>query len=387
MNPDVPGMALGLFFLGGDPAQVCNAGGPRALDEVRLREGLAAVAALSRAARAARHDDDAVPRGAERAGERRGRQRAGGAFRLRHHHAARQCRWKAVPDVGRRRRRLRRAADRRRHRCGVFRRAGELSGRVPGTGLSGAAAALRHQPRQRRAGEVPRRRRRGARIRGAGGTRGAVDADRQRGEPALGRRRRHARRHRSRGGQSRHAARAEAGAAVGRHRAAARRHPAAGNRRWRRARPSVRSSGGAGAAGCARRLRLHRGGTARLRRGDRRRCTGRARDATHAGLPLAGGARRGGRGQRPSPPTPSREGDGDASRNDLHSRGRYRRHLHRHHAAGQRDRPSVARQDAEHAGRSVGGVPRRRDAGAGRGRCAAAGRSAACCTAPRSPPT
>ncbi|WP_376091807.1 hydantoinase B/oxoprolinase family protein [Roseomonas sp. CCTCC AB2023176] len=39
MNPDVPGMALGLFFLGGDPAQVTNAGGPRALDEVRLREG------------------------------------------------------------------------------------------------------------------------------------------------------------------------------------------------------------------------------------------------------------------------------------------------------------------------------------------------------------
>ncbi len=39
MNPDVPGMALGLFFLGADPAQVCNAGGPRALDDVRLREG------------------------------------------------------------------------------------------------------------------------------------------------------------------------------------------------------------------------------------------------------------------------------------------------------------------------------------------------------------
>jgi N-methylhydantoinase B len=39
MNRDVPGMALGLFFLGGDPAQVCNAGGPRALDEVHLREG------------------------------------------------------------------------------------------------------------------------------------------------------------------------------------------------------------------------------------------------------------------------------------------------------------------------------------------------------------
>ena len=39
MNPGVPGMALGLFYLGGDPGQVCNAGGPQALDEVRLREG------------------------------------------------------------------------------------------------------------------------------------------------------------------------------------------------------------------------------------------------------------------------------------------------------------------------------------------------------------
>ena len=39
MNPAVPGTALGLFFLGGDPGQVCNAGGSRAIDEVRLREG------------------------------------------------------------------------------------------------------------------------------------------------------------------------------------------------------------------------------------------------------------------------------------------------------------------------------------------------------------
>lgn len=39
MNPGVPGMALGLYYLGGDSAQVCNAGGPKALDEVRLREG------------------------------------------------------------------------------------------------------------------------------------------------------------------------------------------------------------------------------------------------------------------------------------------------------------------------------------------------------------
>lgn len=39
MNRGVPGMALGLFYLGGDPAQVCNAGGPNAIDEVLLREG------------------------------------------------------------------------------------------------------------------------------------------------------------------------------------------------------------------------------------------------------------------------------------------------------------------------------------------------------------
>ena len=241
MNPDVPGMALGLFFLGGDAAQVCNAGGPRALDEVRLREGsllwprfpaplglrgmtmmrfLAVLNGLVNVAGGSapashsayviimlRGDADGKPfLMSDGVGVGYG--------------ARPTTRW---------------------HRCGVFRRAGELPGRVPGTRLSGAAAALRHQPRQRRAGEVPRRRRRGARIRGAGGTRGAVDADRQRGEPALGHRRWHARRHRSRGGQPRHAARAETGAAVGRHRAAARRHPAVGNRRRRRARPPVRS--------------------------------------------------------------------------------------------------------------------------------------------------
>lgn len=39
MNEGVPGMALGLFYLGGDPSQVCNAGGPSALDEVLFRKG------------------------------------------------------------------------------------------------------------------------------------------------------------------------------------------------------------------------------------------------------------------------------------------------------------------------------------------------------------
>ena len=39
MNPDMPGTAFALAFLGGDPSQVVNAGGARALDEVILREG------------------------------------------------------------------------------------------------------------------------------------------------------------------------------------------------------------------------------------------------------------------------------------------------------------------------------------------------------------
>jgi len=39
MHPDVPGMALGLYLLQGEPGQVLNAGAPRAIDEVRLREG------------------------------------------------------------------------------------------------------------------------------------------------------------------------------------------------------------------------------------------------------------------------------------------------------------------------------------------------------------
>lgn len=39
MHPDVPGMALGLYFLQGEPGQVLNAGAPRAIDEVILREG------------------------------------------------------------------------------------------------------------------------------------------------------------------------------------------------------------------------------------------------------------------------------------------------------------------------------------------------------------
>ena len=39
MNRDVPGTAFALYFLGGDPSQVCYAGGARAFDQVILREG------------------------------------------------------------------------------------------------------------------------------------------------------------------------------------------------------------------------------------------------------------------------------------------------------------------------------------------------------------
>ena len=39
MHPHMPGTALGLFFLGGDASQVCNAGCAFAIDEVRVREG------------------------------------------------------------------------------------------------------------------------------------------------------------------------------------------------------------------------------------------------------------------------------------------------------------------------------------------------------------
>ncbi len=39
MHPDVPGMALGLYVMQGSTGQVLNAGAPRAMDEVRLREG------------------------------------------------------------------------------------------------------------------------------------------------------------------------------------------------------------------------------------------------------------------------------------------------------------------------------------------------------------
>ena len=84
LNPDVPGTALAMFYLGGDPAQVCNAGGPQALDEVRLREGSLLWPQVPGAARHARPHPDALPRRGERPDQRRRRQGAGRALGLRH---------------------------------------------------------------------------------------------------------------------------------------------------------------------------------------------------------------------------------------------------------------------------------------------------------------
>ncbi|MEI4473929.1 hydantoinase B/oxoprolinase family protein [Frigidibacter sp. MR17.24] len=39
LNPAVPGMALGMFYLGDGSGHVCNAGGPQSMDEVLLRPG------------------------------------------------------------------------------------------------------------------------------------------------------------------------------------------------------------------------------------------------------------------------------------------------------------------------------------------------------------
>ena len=243
MNPDVPGMALGLFFLGGDPAQVCNAGGPRALDEVRLREGsllwprfpaplglrgmtmMRFLAVLNGLVNVA-------------GGSAPASHSAYVVIMLRGNADGKPFLMSDGVGVGYGARPNADGID-----AVYFVAQENYPVEFLEQGYPVRLLPLRHQPRQRRSGKVPRRRRGGARIRGAGRTRGAVFAHRQRGESAVGRARRHAGRHRSRRGQSRHAARTEAGAAVRRHRAALWRHPAAGDRRWRRARPSARSAG------------------------------------------------------------------------------------------------------------------------------------------------
>ena len=204
MNPDVPGMALGLFFLGGDAAQVCNAGGPRALDEVPLREGsllwprfpaplglrgmtmmrflavLNGLVNVAGGAAPAAHSAYVIILLRGTAGGKPflmsdglgvgygARPNADGIDAV--YFVAQENYPVEFLELG---------YPVRLRRYGIHRDSGG-------------------------AGAVPRRLRRGAGIRGAGGARGAVDADRQRGEPALGRGRRQGGRHRPRGGQPRH---------------------------------------------------------------------------------------------------------------------------------------------------------------------------------------
>ena len=349
MNPDVPGMALGLFFLGGDPAQVCNAGGPRALDEVRLREGsllwprfpaplglrgmtmMRFLAVLNGLVNVAGGSAPAA-------------HSAYVVIMLRGSADGKSFLMSDGVGVGYGARSTADGID-----AVYFVAQENYPIEFLELGYPGAAAAICHSPRQRRAGAIPRRRGCRARIPGAGRACGAVDAHRQRGQATVGRRRRHARRHRSRRGQSRHAARTEIGPAVGRHRAAAWRYPAVGNRRRRRSRPSVRPAGRTCAAGLSRRICLGRSGASGLRRGDRRRDGGSCGDRRVA----RDKARR---RRRSIARVMSMRSD------DAHRCGRHRRHVHRRHAGRPCDRTAVAGEDAQHAGRSVGSFHHRRDA-------------------------
>jgi N-methylhydantoinase B len=190
MNPGVPGMALGLYYLGGDPGQVCNAGGPQALDEVILRQGsllaprfpaplgmrgltmmrvLAGLMGLVNVAGGkapAAHSAYVITlmRGTF-TDEKNEKQ----PFLLSDGIGVGY----GEPLCGR-------------HRCRLFRRPGKLSGRVRRARLSGAPHPLRHRERQRRARPSPRRLRHRARIRNPRRRGRPRGAHRRRLEPALG---------------------------------------------------------------------------------------------------------------------------------------------------------------------------------------------------------
>ena len=259
-------MALGLYYLGGDPSRSAMPAAERR--STRCACGKARCCShVSGAARDARPDDDARAGGAERAGQRRRRRRASrrtpptsspccaaptaraGAMApfllsdgIGVGYGARPTRTATTRSISSRRRTIPSSSSRWPIRC---------------------ACALRHRPRHRRAGALPRRLRHHARIRDAGRGGAAGGAHRQRGEPALGHRRRQGRRHRARASSIR--AR-RTSACCGRCRTATaspRRHVAHRDRRRRRLWPSVRPSGRGGAGGRARRLRQRRGGRAR----------------------------------------------------------------------------------------------------------------------------
>ena len=272
LNPDVPGTALSMFYLGGDPAQVCNAGGPQALDEVRLREGsllwpkwpaplgmrgltlmrfLAAVNGLINVAGGkapAAHSAYVISfmRGTYRTVDGRlepflmsdGIGVGWGA--------------RATAD----------GTD-----AVYFVAQENYPVEFLETGYPVRLQDLRHPHRLLRRRPLARRLRHRARVRHPGRGGDAGRAHRQREEPAVGHGRRHGGRRRPRRRQSRHQSRAPAAAALRRQHAEARRRAAHRDRRRRRLRPSVRPAARERARRRAGRLRhLRRGGRALWRR-------------------------------------------------------------------------------------------------------------------------
>ncbi len=82
MNRSIPGMALGLFYLGGEPGQVCNAGAAAGAGRGAAARGLAGETEMARPPRDARSHDDARARDAQRPGQCGGRPGARGPGRL-----------------------------------------------------------------------------------------------------------------------------------------------------------------------------------------------------------------------------------------------------------------------------------------------------------------
>ena len=141
MSPPVPAMVFGSYLLGEGSESILNDGVERALDEVVVRPGSILQPQVAGAAGHARRHHDAqhggLPRPPQRGDRRPGH---GRAQRLRDLVSARARRQgRAVPDVRRARRRLRRAPDGGRQRCGLSGGAGELPLRVPRLGVSRCA--------------------------------------------------------------------------------------------------------------------------------------------------------------------------------------------------------------------------------------------------------
>ena len=182
MSPPVPAMIFGSYLLGGSSQSILNAGVERVIDETIVRPGsilqpkwpaplgMRGVTMMRNMATCLGLLNVAT------GGQAPAAHSAYVIWYLR----GRDDNGRAVPDVGRSRRRLRRAPDRRRQRRRLSRGAGELPLRVPRLRLSRARHALCHQPRHRRARALARRLRPRARARGAGAGGHGLHAHRQR---------------------------------------------------------------------------------------------------------------------------------------------------------------------------------------------------------------